>query len=205
MTKHYSSKDGGSLAFRWYMSHDTYETYSVVARTKSEEGHLVNRTFDINLNRGDWTRDQLERWLEAGMSTYASRAHARVATDNAMISIDDPSPVLEAFGHRLMLLKPEAIKGQLDDYAYDSCNVYALSPSSDVGIILYYDRISSQSTARLVFNATASHVYVLGNRLKNGISRRALEKELDSRVVGSARVRIIDALNDDAARIAKLR
>lgn len=211
MTKHYNSKDGDSLAFRWYMSHETYETYSVVTRTKSEEGHLVNRTFDVNLNRGDWTRDQLERWLEAGMTTYASRAHARVATDSPLVSMSDPSPMLEAFGHRLHLFKHEQLTGSLRNNITQKYGLaYALSASSDTGIVFHHAGSTGETLARTVFDHSTQRTYLLfkasrsrkATNLRNGVTRSELEKELDSRVVGNARARITDALNNDAARIA---
>lgn len=198
MTKHYSSKEGGSLAFRWYMSHETYETYSVVTRTKSEEGHFVNRTFDVNLNRGDWTRDQLERWLEAGMSMYASRAHARVAADAGLATFDDPPKQLNVFGYNLKLLDRISQSSALGSYLIEGALFYGLGASAGCGLIFWRSTGDKRTCMCLVFNEDSSYSYAMRSNLDTGVSRKALENEIEQRVVGLNLAKISKALDAEA-------
>jgi len=127
-------------------------------------------------------------------------AIARVGIDHGMSTMDNPPRELKLLGHRLKLLKDAGV--ELEVYRSGDCLIYACSPASAVGVVLWNER-NEQSYARVVVSFTTSHVFALGPMLVEQFDVRELEKELDKKLSGlhSYRARVKDQLLADAYRI----
>lgn len=126
-------------------------------------------------------------------------AVARIGLDPSMSTMDNPPRSFKLLGRELKLLKD--VGPQLAAYKSNTSLIYALSPISAVGVVLWNDR--QDSYARVVASFTTSHVFALDNMLTLPFDARALEKELDQRLakLSQYRQRVKDQLFLDAHQI----
>lgn len=128
---------------------------------------------------------------------------ARVGLDPRLNTMDNPPRSLKLLGKELELLKD--VGPQLAAYQSSTSLIYALSPISAVGVVLWNDR--QDSYARVVVSFTTSHVFALEGMLTSQFDARTLEKELDRRLakLGQYRQRVKDQLFLDAYQIGAAR
>jgi hypothetical protein len=130
-------------------------------------------------------------------------AVARIGLDPSMSTMDNPPRSFKLLGRELKLLKD--VGPQLAAYKSNTSLIYALSPISAVGVVLWNDR--QDSYARVVASFTTSHVFALDNVLTSPFDAHSLEKELDQRLakLGQYRQRVKDQLFLDAYQIGAAR